>query len=52
MSSACDNHSKSDEEIKMQLGLSESKWSLVSSVSHFVLLSVQVWPVTLLNWSL
>ena len=44
------SHSKCNEEPKLLLGLSESWWSIVSLVSDFVPLSIQVWPVTLLTW--
>ena len=51
ISSVHDSHSESDEESKLLLGLSESWWSSVSSVSDFVPLSIWVWPATLLTWS-
>ena len=43
--SVFDSHSKSDEEPKLLLGLSKPWWSIVSSISDFVPLSIQVWPV-------
>ena len=50
ISSVCNSHSESDEELKLLSGLWESWWSLVSSGSDFVFLDVHVCPVIPLNW--
>ena len=52
ISSVHDTHSESDEESKLLLGLTESWWSLLSSVSDFEPLNVGICPVISLTWSL
>ena len=45
-----DSHSEYDKVLKLLSGLLESWWSIVLTVSGFVPLSEQDWPVIWLTW--